>query len=78
MLFWIGSYNYYTSPDLALLFLQNHTHLCGTGRTNIKLFSKEIVNVPLDRGTDVFYKPSNGEPIMACKYLSHKGTINKK
>lgn len=55
---------YYTSPSLAMLFLQNHTYFYGTVRINRKHFFKEIVNVPLDRATALFYKSSNAEPIM--------------
>lgn len=72
--------NYYTSPSSAMFFLQNHIHLCGTVRKNRKLFSKEVVNVSLHRGAAVFYKPSNRELIMVCKYCSYKdkARINKK
>ena len=61
---------YYTSPSIAVLFLQNHTYFYGTVRINRKHFFKEIVNVPLDRATALFYKSSNAEPIMTCKYRS--------
>ena len=43
--------NCYTSPSLAMLFLQNHTHLCETVISNRKIFSKEIVSKLLDRDT---------------------------
>ena len=43
--------NYFTSPSLAMFFLQNHTHLCETVVSNRKIFSKEIVSKLLGRGT---------------------------
>ena len=42
--------NYYTSPSLAMFFLQHHTHLCETVISKRKIFSKEIVSKLLDRG----------------------------
>ena len=33
--------NYYSSPSLALHFLNNSTHLCGTVRTKRKMYSKK-------------------------------------
>ena len=69
----IFSDSYFTSPSLTMFSLQNHTHLSETVRTNRNLFSKKIVNVPLHRGTAVFYKLSNGEPIMSCKISFLRG-----
>ena len=64
--------NFYTSPSLALFLLQNKTHLCGTIRTNRRKFSKEIVNVNLEKGTSAFYVTLNQKAMLACKYRSHK------
>ena len=69
--------NYYTSPSLALHFLNNSTHLCGTVHTNRRMYSKKIIEVPLEKGTATFFRPENNQLIIARKYRLHKDKAGK-
>ena len=64
--------NYYTSPTLAKLFLENGTYLCGTVRSNRKHFCKDLVGVQLERGNAAFYRSVNEPNIVLAKYRSIK------
>jgi len=70
--------NYNTSPSLASHLLDNHTHLCGTIKSNRRYFPKEIVNLPIDRSEAIFFEAENDRAMLACKYRAHKDKANKK
>ena len=69
--------NYYTSPLLAMHFLANQTHLCGTIKNNRKNYSKDIVRENLEKGDAAFYK-CNESKMVAIKYRAIKDKANKK
>lgn len=64
--------NFYTSPTLAKLFLENGTYLCGTVRSNRKHFCKDLVSVQLEKGNAAFYRSVNEPNILLAKYRSIK------
>ena len=72
--------NYYTSPTLALYFLQNNTHLVGTIRSNRYNFPKDLIPIPLEKAKASFYcqeedpqKPNEEVyPMLAIKYRANK------
>ena len=70
--------NFYTSPALASHFLKNKTHLCGTIWSNCRNYSKEITSVNLQKLQAVFYKPTNGSKMLACKYCANKDKVSNK
>ena len=72
------TYNFYTSPALASHFLKNKTHLCGTIQSNRRNYSKEITSVNLQKSQAVFYKPTNGSKMLACKYRANKDKASNK
>ena len=70
--------NFYTSLALASLFLKNKKHICGTIQSNRWNYSKEIAPDNLQKSQAVFYKPTDGSKILACKYCANKDkAINK-
>ena len=59
--------NYYTSPTLAILILQNGTHLVGTVRNNRCFFAKDLVKVDLEKGKAEFCA---NKYMMTCKFCA--------
>lgn len=70
--------NYYTSPNLAKFLLENGTYLVGTIRSTRKNFPKDLIDVPLEKGTAAFSRSQNHPEVLVSKYRDSKDKANKK